>query len=337
VLDEEGRPYSKSQIEEARRAGKKITYISPEDLIAKNGAELLRLWVASTDFRGDIPFSEAVLRGLTDWYRKFRNTSRFVLGNLYDFQPDAHPLDRAALREVDRYALARLGDLVAQVRTAYDAYEFHVVHRSLVDYVAGDLSALYLDVIKDRLYNDPADSASRRAAQSVLYTIGHTLARLTAPILAFTAEDIWEHLPRRAGEPASVHLMELPEGRRLEAGDELAARWAVLLRYRDAATKQLEAFRAEKHRSEDAQVTLRPLRGDRPLLAERTDLLAELFLVSRVDLAAEDAPGDQPGVAVTQAPGRRCDRCWKWYETMAPGSDDLCTRCHGAVAGSGLR
>ncbi len=335
VLDEDGRPYSKSQIEEARRQGKKIKYVSPEELIEKNGSELFRLWAASTDFRGDIPFSEAVLRGLQDWYRKFRNTSRFILGNLYDFDPDAAPLERAELADIDRYALARLGDLVARVREAYDAFEFHVVYRSLVDYVANDLSALYLDVIKDRLYNDAPGSASRRAAQVVLYTIGSSLARMTAPFLAFTAEDIWDHLPRRKGHLPSVHLAELPGGRRLADTDELAVLWELLLRYRDAATKKLEAFRAEKHRSEDAQVTIRPVRSDRERLVGREEQIAQLFLVSKVVIGDASA-GDQPEIDVAQAPGARCERCWKWYEAMAPGSDDLCVRCQGAVNALGL-
>ncbi|HTM22987.1 MAG TPA: isoleucine--tRNA ligase, partial [Kofleriaceae bacterium] len=169
VLDEDGHPYSKSAIEEARRKGKKIKFVAPEDFIKDNGAELFRLWAGSTDYRSDIPFSDKLLASLGEWYRKLRNTCRYMLANLYDFQPDRHPLERAELSELDRYLLARVGDLVARVRRAYDAFEFFVVHRALVDFVSGDLSALYLDVVKDRLYADRADSPARRAAQAVLY------------------------------------------------------------------------------------------------------------------------------------------------------------------------
>jgi isoleucyl-tRNA synthetase len=193
VLDEDGHPYSKSAIEEARRRGKKIKFVPPEEFIAASGAELFRLWAGSTDFRSDIPFSDKLMAGLGEWYRKLRNTCRFMLANLYDFEPDAHPLDRAALGELDRYVLARVGDLVARIRRAYDAYEFHVVHRALVDFISGDLSALYLDVVKDRPYADRTDSPSRRATQAVLYATLRAIATTAAPILVFTAEDIWKH------------------------------------------------------------------------------------------------------------------------------------------------
>jgi isoleucyl-tRNA synthetase len=333
VLDENGRPYSKSEIEKARREGKKVTYIAPEEILSTHGAELFRLWVASIEFRSDMPYSQTLLKGLTEWYRKFRNTCRFLLGNLHDFSPDDHPLERAALTDLDRYALARLGDLVARVRAAYDAFEFHAVYRALVDYVATDLSALYLDVIKDRLYSSPSASPERRAAQAVLFTIARALARLTAPILCFTAEDIWKHLPGRQGQPESVHLSDLPEGRRLDEEGELGRRFAILLRYREAATRALERFRAEKHRSEDALVTIRPLAGDRAALAGHLEDLAELFIVSRVALAAEDAGGQEPELEVSHAPGDRCQRCWKWYEAMAPDAPELCRRCSAAVGG----
>jgi len=331
VLDEDGHAYSKSAIEEARRQGKKIKYISPEELIGKNGAELFRLWAASTEFRGDIPFSEDVLRGLSDWYRKFRNTSRFLLGNLDGFNPDEHPLDAEELDELDRYALARLGDLVARCRAAYEAFEFHGVHRALVDYVTGELSAVYLDVVKDRLYSEAPDSPARRAAQAVIYQIVRTLATLTAPIMCFTAEDIWTHMPKHAGDPDSVHLAEMPEGKRMAEDDPLAQTFAVLLAYRDAATKELEAFRADKHKSVDASVVIQPLPAHRELLTPRLAELADLFIVSGVTLGG-DAGGDAPVVTVEMHPGSRCERCWKMYETMNADNPDLCDRCAGAVA-----
>ncbi len=328
VLDEDGNPYSKSAIEKARAAGKKVKYIPPETVIAQSGAEMFRLWAASTEFRNDIPYSETILKGLGDWYRKFRNTSRFLLGNLQDFDPAKDAVPREQLTELDQYAMARLDDLVARVRKAFDQFEFHVVYRALVDYVAVDLSAVYLDVVKDRLYSDPATSASRRGAQTVLYAIARSLATLSAPILCFTAEDVWDHLPKLADDPASVHMALMPEGRELPEGDELAARWATLLEYREGAYKEIEAFRAQKNKSLDAQVTISPRAADRALLESKADELADLFIVSKVVLAAD---ASEPSFEVSLAPGERCARCWKRTETMAKAHPDLCQRCSDAV------
>jgi isoleucyl-tRNA synthetase len=332
ILDADRRPYSKSAIEKARQEGAAIAYRSPEEICRERGAELLRLWVASTDMRSDVQYSPALLDDLAEWYRKLRNTWRFLLGNLSDFAPDQHPLEGAALSELDRWALAVLGDLCARVRAHYEAFELHAVHRALVDYVAGDLSALYLDVVKDRLYADAAGSPGRRAAQAVLFAMASALARLAAPILCFTAEEVWRHLPPRAQAVDSVHLADLPQGRRVEPGDPLAATFARLLAYRQAVSAALEPFRAGGHRTADARVAITPLPGDRALLAPRLDLLAELCIVSRVTLASGDAAGEVPGVEVGPAPGSRCERCWRWYEEMSASAPALCRRCAQAVA-----
>jgi isoleucyl-tRNA synthetase len=323
VLDEQGVPYSKSAIAKAKAEGKKVSYIEPDSVIEKSGAEMFRLWVASTEFRNDIPYSQAILDGLAEWYRKFRNTLRFCLGNLRDFSPDA-PIDPAALRPVDAYMLARLGDLVARVRAAFDAYELHVVHRALVDFVTVDLSALYSDVVKDRLYCDEPASAGRRAAQHVLYEAARTLALLSAPILCFTAEDVWQHLPKREGDPDSVHLAVWP------AGDAKAADpvWDELLALRAEVNKQLEPFRAQKHKSTDAVVAIK-LPADRlRAVGELRGELAELFVVSAVELAE----GAALEVAVREHAGAQCQRCFRWYDTLAPSPDDACFRCAGALA-----
>jgi isoleucyl-tRNA synthetase len=325
VLDEDGRPYSKSEIEKARRDGKKVKYVDPEELIAGSGAEIFRLWVASTEYRGDIPYSDAILKGLSDWYRKFRNTCRFMLGNLHDFDPDLDAVAAADLHPLDRFALTGVRDLAARAHSAYDAFEFHAVYRALVDYVAVDLSAIYLDIVKDRLYSDASDATARRSAQTVVYEITRTLALIAAPILCFTAEDIWNHLPRRDQDPASVHLADMPVG---AAG--IPPVWPTLLAYRDAAYKQIEPFRAAGHKSVDAAVTITPRAADRAVLAAHADVLPELLIVSRVALAAADA--DEPRVEVAEAPGERCARCWKWFDTMAKSHPDLCERCSEAVA-----
>jgi isoleucyl-tRNA synthetase len=329
VLDETGKPYSKSDIEKARAEGKKIRFIPPDEVIGKFGAELFRLWVASTEFRNDIPYSQTILDGLADWYRKFRNTCRFLLGNLSDFVPDQHPLERATLGELDRQALLVLEDLIARVRAAYDAFEFHVVYRLLVDYTA-ELSATYLDVVKDRLYTEPRRSPARRGCQAVLHAIASALARLAAPILCFTAEEVWQHLPRRVGEHDSVHMSDLPEGAVLADDAAERALWATLAEYRAAATAALEPFRQAKHKSTDARVVIAPRAADRALLAARLPLLAELFIVSEVAVGPDDAPA--PAIAVEHAAGSRCARCWRWFAAMSAADPALCPRCAAAVA-----
>lgn len=326
VLDENGKPYSKSALEKARREGKKTRYIPPEDIIAKFGTEIFRLWVASTEFRNDIPYSEKLLKGLTDWYRKFRNTCRFMLGNLGDYSPSEHPLEEAALGEVDRMALARVDHLAARVNAAYEAFEFHQVYRYLVDYVAVELSAQYLDVVKDRLYSDPPNSPARRGIQAVLYHITSVLARLAAPVLCFTAEDIWQHLPAEAREE-SVHLALIPAGKLMDDDDARLERWRVLLRYKELAGPALEEFRTKKHRSEDARLVVQPTRGDADILRERPETFASLCIVSQVEIAPAVA---EPTVSVEAARGTRCERCWRWYESMSE-TPDLCHRCHDAL------
>src|SRR3569623_1797595 len=242
---------------------------------------MFRLWVASTEFRSDIPFSQTILDGLAEWYRKLRNTSRFLLGNLKDFDPNAHDRGLVTLG-VDRYMLARLDDIVARARKAYEQYELHVVHRLLVELVTVDISALYGDVTKDRLYSDAPDPQARRAAQVVMYECLRASATLAAPILCFTAEDIWKYMPRRKGDPDSVHLALYPDAR--AADGAVQQDFAVLIAWRERVTKALEPFRAQKNRSVDAHVTLHATPADLPLLERYRSELADLFIVSDVVL-----------------------------------------------------
>jgi isoleucyl-tRNA synthetase len=328
VLDDHGVPYSKSAIEKAKAEGKKVSYIPPEDVIKKSGAEMFRLWAGSVEFRSDITYSQAILDGLAEWYRKLRNTGRFLLGNLKGFDPDAHHRGNVPLAGIDRYLLARLDDLIWRCREAYEAYEFHVVHRALVDFVSVELSALYGDVVKDRLYSDAVESPARRAAQVVLYECLRALAGLAAPILSFTAEDIWAHMPRKAGDPASIHLTIFPPGRALAEGEPLIRDFAVLLGWREKVTAALEPFRAAKNKSVDAQVTLHASAEDRAVLARHAAELADLFIVSAVELA--DGAGT---VAVAAHAGPRCERCWKHFAALAADPNDVCERCATAVAG----
>jgi len=330
VLDEHGNPYSKSALARARAEGKPTSYIEPDSVIAKSGAELFRLWVGSTEFRTDIAYSQTILDGLSEWYRKLRNTARFLLGNLQDFDPDRHhraELERRdALTGIDHYLLARLDVVVARARKAYEAYELHVVHRLLVEFVTVDLSALYSDVTKDRLYCDPADSGPRRAAQVVLYECLRGLTVLAAPILCFTAEDIWSHMPRRAGDPDSVHLAEFPPAKDDAEAVDVLLQFDKLLAWRERVNRALEPFRAAGNKSTDARVTLlHP--ADDPLVTAYRDELADLFIVSQVDLVV----GDAEDVRVEVHDGPRCERCRKHFDALAADPNDVCERCAAAL------
>jgi isoleucyl-tRNA synthetase len=325
VLDENGTPYSKSAIERAKAEGKKTTYIEPDSVIKKSGAEMFRLWVASTEFRTDITYSQTILDGLAEWYRKLRNTARFLLGNLKDFDPNAHDRKIVTLG-IDRYLLARLDELVARARKAYAAYELHIVHRLLVDFVTVELSAFYGDVTKDRLYSDAVDSKPRRAAQVVQYEALRAITTLAAPILSFTAEDIWNYIPKRGGDPDSVHLATFPA--ETPADDKIIADFAVLIAWRERVTKALEPFRAQKNKSVDAKVTLHAPASDRAVLERYHAELVDLFIVS--DVAVVEGDG---AVEVAAHPGPRCERCWKHYEKLAANPNDVCERCATALAG----
>lgn len=332
VLDENGFPLSKTAIERARAEGKQTSYVPPEELIKKLGTEMLRMWVGSTDFRSDIHYSQQHVEGLGEWYRKLRNTVRWALGCLKGFASAGPHEDRAHVRRhglgVDRYLLAKVDDLAARGRDHYEAYELHAVHRALVDFVTVELSALYADVAKDRLYLDRADAPTRRAAQVVLYEALRAVTLLMAPVLCFTAEDVWSHLPRREGDPDSVHLALYPEGERLAEDDPRLTSFATVLGWRERVTRELEPFRAAKHRSLDARVTIAGSSGELHALLEHAEELADLFIVSAVDVV------EQPGevtIEVAEHGGHRCGRCWKWFEVLAAAPDDVCERCADAL------
>jgi isoleucyl-tRNA synthetase len=323
VVDEHGHPYSKSL----------KNFIPPEKVIRTKGAELFRLWSAYVDYRYDMPFSDGILEQLGDGYRKIRNTVRFLLGNLSDFRPGAVPAG-APRSLLDRWALDRLARLTIRCRQSYEDYEFHQVYRSLMEFCTVDLSAFYLDVMKDRLYCEPPDSPLRRVTQEVLYQVARSLATLMAPILCFTAEEVWDHLPAAADKEPSVHLACLPEAGQVD--EALADEVATLLRLRDLVLKQLEPFRAQKHHPLDAEAILRLPESDlRRAEAYGLQNLADLFIVSRVEL---EATTGEPGAEVRAAPGVKCPRCWKRSAGSGdPRGPDLCPRCCRALDQIGNR
>jgi isoleucyl-tRNA synthetase len=322
VLDDRGKPYSKSEIEKARREGKKVEYIPPEEVLKTQGAELLRLWVAQADFRNDVAYSRAHLVQLGEAYRKIRNTARFLLGNLRDFDPAAARVPATDL--LDRYVEERVAEFEARILEAYEHYEFHVVFKLIQELCTNELSSLYLDIRKDRLYCDRKDAPERRATQAVLYRALRALVTAMAPVFCFTADEIWSHMTRRLEDPASVHLALLPKGSLSTAQASTKDEIAPHLELRARVQKELEAFRAQKKSSLDAHVTL-SVSGDE---AARIGTLpqgwlADFLIVSQVTVKLGD-----PATVVTDAGGHRCERCWKWQD-QAP----LCARCQAAIGG----
>ena len=333
---------------EARKMSKSVgNVVSPDDLLPKYGAEILRLWVAAEDYTDDIRISTEILDRLADAYRRLRNTFRFLLGNLGDFDPARDRQSSARLDEVDRWILDRLARLIGRVRRAYEEYEFHTVFHSVHNFCAVDLSALYLDVVKDRLYTSLPDDPRRRAAQTTCFDIFGVLARLMAPILTFTCEEAWRYLPGARSE--SVHLERFPEAPREWLDDALKRDWDRLLEVRREVAKALEAARAGKliGSALEAAVRIADAPEDLPgLLRAKRELLPTLFIVSRVDLdRAQARPSvayesqDIPGlvIGVDRARGEKCERCWMRSEHVGENAahPTLCERCVPVVLARG--
>jgi len=309
--------------------------IKPQKLIERYGAEIIRLWVAAEDYRDDVRISEEILKRLVEAYRRIRNTCRFMLGNLYDFDPaDAVAYD--ALPEIDRWALHRLQTLIDQVRKAYDKFEFHTIFHAFYNFCNVDMSAFYLDVLKDRLYVSAANSSDRRAAQTVLYQILHSITRLMAPILSFTAEEVWHHLT----DSGSVFVEDLPTPDPALTNKELGQCWERILKIRGEVTKVLEEHRREKTigSSLDATVTLFVSQDLSSFLSSYVEDLADIFIVSASELRplaespatareSEEIPGLK--ILVQPATGEKCERCWMKKESVGKNRQylTLCTRC----------
>jgi isoleucyl-tRNA synthetase len=335
-LDEDARKMSKS-------AG---NVVAPQKIVATHGADILRLWVAAEDYREDMRISREILDRAVEAYRRVRNTARFLLGNLADYDPARDAVPVADLLELDRYALDRLQSFIGRCARAYDAFEFHVVYHALNNFCSVDLSALYLDVVKDRLYCEGATSIGRRSAQTALHAILDALVRVMAPVLSFTAEEIWSYMPRADGRSDSVLLTDFPQPDPSRTDARLAADWERLLEVRAAVTKALEALRkrGEIGHSLEACVRLAATGDLATVLGSRRRLLPEVLIVSQVELSTpSELAGEQvlPGLAidVERAGGTKCGRCWNYRADV--GSDGrfpaVCGRCAGVLASGGAR
>src|SRR5246500_1174591 len=333
TLDEHGRPMSKS-------LGNVIT---PKQICERWGADLLRLWVASVEYQADVKMSERVMTQLSEAYRKIRNTFRFALGNLGDFDPARNMLANDDLEEMDRWMLERTAELVKKCRDWYAAYEFHRVYHAIHDYCVVDLSAFYYDVLKDRLYTKAPNNPARRSAQTAVYKITSALVRIAAPILVFTAEEIWKYLPKSAGEPSSVHIAVFPEESELRSGISAAqiAAWDLLGKVRAEVLRALEAARNEKKINSGLEAKVL-LNGNPELKAKLKNHLTQLpglFIVSQVDFFSAGAPDCKSEavpsleVCIHKADGTKCERCWNYSIHVGENSryPTICERCSAAL------
>ncbi|WP_018921324.1 isoleucine--tRNA ligase [Salsuginibacillus kocurii] len=329
ALDGEGQKMSKSL----------GNVMVPNDIMKQMGADILRLWTASVDYQADVRISDAILKQVAEGYRKIRNTFRFLLGNLHDFDPATNRVDRSDFREIDQYIYVRLQDVLKKAKEGYDSYQFSNVYQSVHHFCTIELSSFYMDVAKDTLYVEPENLSARRATQTVMYDTLVTLTKLVTPIIPHTTEEVWAHLPGVTEE--SVQLTDIPEPVAIEGADALREKWTHIMEVRDEVLKALEEARNNKviGKSLEARVELFVSGETRSLLESAGDLNG-LFIVSDAVIMGEkeSAPTDSHvfetiSVRVEAASGEKCERCWHVKENV--GEDEthpeLCSRCATVV------
>ena len=303
--------------------------ISPQEVIKQYGADVLRLWVASCDYQSDVNISFDILKQRSEAYRKVRNTARYILGNLFDFNPDTDMADFDTLLPIDKWALAKLNSLIDKVREAYDKYEFHIVYHSIHNFCVVDMSNFYLDVLKDRLYTEKADSPRRRAAQTAMYLILNAMTRMIAPILAYTSDEIWKFMPHSAADEAShVIYNEMPEKVAADVDDSFMEFWNRIHELRDDVKKTLEPMIKEKtiKSSLEAKVTLSAGGETLEFLRQAEPELADAFIVSEVVIADN---GAELEITAEKAEGEKCERCWAIRKSVGADAEHptLCAHC----------
>ena len=319
VVDGEGRKMSKS----------KGNVVAPQQVSNTLGAEILRLWVASTDYSGELFISNEILKRVVESYRRLRNTLRFLLANTSDFDPKKHALAPADLVEIDRYALAMTAQMQQQVAADYARYQFHLVAQRLLAFCSEDLGAFYLDVLKDRLYTCGADSPARRSAQTALWHITSSLVRLIAPVLSFTAEELWQEFGRTPDDSVFFHTWhEVPVP---PSGAELLAKWARLRELRAPVRKEVETLRADGKvgSSLQAEVEITAPAAEHALLASLGAELKFLMITS----AARAVRGEALGAKVAASAHPKCERCWHYMADV--NGEGLCARCESNLRGAG--
>ena len=329
IKDEEGKKMSKSS----------GNGMMPQEIIDQYGADILRLWVASADYRGDIRISSDILKQQAEVYRKFRNTIRYILGNINDFDPAKNYVKYEDMQEIDQWAMMKLNELIKNVNAYYEKYEFYRVHNLLNKFCTIDMSAIYLDIIKDRIYSEKKDSLLRRSAQTAMYEIGMTLTKLMAPITTFTSEEIYGYLPEGSGKFDTVQLESWPAFEESYINEELNAKWEKILKLREDVTKALEEKRRDKFigNSLDASVIVEIKDKDIYETVSKYDknFMADIFITSGFEISevSEGFEGEVSKVNVIKAPGEKCERCWKIDENVGKDKEHptLCPRCVSAV------
>jgi len=336
VVDGEGKKMSKSL----------GNGIDPMDVIKEYGADILRLWVSSADYKSDVRISKDILKQLSEVYRKIRNTARYMIGNLYDFDPNKDMVNYDDMNELDKWALLKLQHLTKEVTEAYENYEFHVLYHAIHNFCVVDMSNFYLDIIKDRLYTEKPESKERRAAQTVMYKTLTALVKMIAPVLSFTADEIWKYMPHTSDETLeSVLLADWPQVLEEYVDAELEKRWDNILEIRGEVSKALELARNNKviGHSLNAKVEIYAEGETYKFLNEVRDFLQTVFIVSMVELNEGIKDGveytytseenKELAVVVSVAPGEKCERCWVYSETVGKDSEHptLCSRCVGVL------
>ena len=329
VVDGQGRKMSKS-------VG---NVVAPEEVIKKYGGEILRLWVAAQDYRDDIRISQEILTRLSEAYRRIRNTCRYILGNISDFDPATDSVQYDRMPEIDRWALHQLELLKEKAYKAYDEYEFHILYHAVNGFCTVEMSSFYLDILKDRVYTSKKGSLERRSAQTAMYRVLEAIVKIMAPILSFTTDEAWQYMPKQAEE--SVHLSQFPPLIPENRDDSLVERWDRIMKVRGEVSKALEQARVQKviGHSLDAAVTLASPEELARFLGGYAEDLKSIFIVSKVSLVDEVDAGYEaesiPGlkIQVTAAPGAKCERCWGYDEilgidTAFPG---ICPKCTAAM------
>ena len=323
-----------------KMAKSKGNVIRPEEVIKQYGAEILRLWVCSENYQEDMRISPDILKRLSEAYRKIRNTCRFMLGNLNDFDPQADSLPYESLEEIDKWALFRLNELTTKVLSAYDTYEFHTIYHRMTNFCVNDMSAVYLDILKDRLYCSAPREPLRKAAQTTIYIILKNLVKLMAPVLSFTADEVWQHLPGEKEE--NVHVARFPADTEIFNNREVSEKWTIILKTRDTVLKHLEDARAKKEIGNSLEACVRlgvPESLYKFLEPYRTDL-SDIFIVSQVQLESIAQKGDfslenqieDADITILTAQGSKCQRCWKYFVPDVSGAEEAtCIRCGKAL------
>jgi len=331
TLDEQGHAMSKSL----------GNVVDPVDIATRLGAEIVRLWVASVDFREDVTCSEQLMQRVSENYRKIRNTFRYVLGNLGDFDPQRDSVPFEQLQAIDQYMLRRTVDIAADVRRWYEEVAFHKIYQGVNHFCVVQLSSFYFDVLKDRLYTSAPKSAARRSAQTTIWRIGEALVRLLAPVMSFTAEEVWAYLPKVADRGESIHLTSFPRSEdilgaaRIAEDPEQVEDWEKLRTVREEVLKALEEARNQKVIGGplEAQVAIAAAEPVYSLLARYRDQLRYVFIVSAVTLEEAVSGNGSGGIAVkvNRAEGKKCERCWN-YSTHVGGDASYPTVCERCVA-----